>query len=177
MHSVISSLRSVGIPVAAICDIDILSNRTDVKNLLGALTSEEPTGFESKLNILSSGVQDLGQQVRKSDLQEAVDDVFDSVSSEIVSTSELKKFQKIFKKESGWAFLKVAGLAGLPGGDVSAAGKELVDLFKSMGLFVVPVGELERFAPYVPGHGPAWVNGALDKDLHLEDRTLSLIHI
>lgn len=173
MHSVVGSLSSVGIPVAAICDIDILSDRTDVEKLLKALTSDliEPTEYESKLNVLSSGVQDLGEQVRRSDLRTTINEALDGVSTELVSSSELKKLQKMCRKESGWVSLKRTGLGGLPGGDVSAAGKELVELFKSKGLFVVPVGELERFAPEIPGHGPAWVSAALDAEQHLPGKT------
>jgi hypothetical protein len=33
-------------------------------------------------------------------------------------------------------------------------------------MFVVPVGELERWAPEVPDHGPGWVAQALEQKTH-----------
>ena len=34
-----------------------------------------------------------------------------------------------------------------------------------LGLFIPPVGEIERFAKTIGGHGPAWVEGVLGRDL------------
>jgi hypothetical protein len=42
----------------------------------------------------------------------------------------------------------------------------LLDRLKDIGLLVVPVGELERFAPEVSGHGPPWVVEVLERGLH-----------
>ena len=36
---------------------------------------------------------------------------------------------------------------------------------EALGIFVVPVGELERFVKSVGGHGPAWVAEVLKQDL------------
>jgi hypothetical protein len=36
---------------------------------------------------------------------------------------------------------------------------------RQLGIFVVEVGELERFYPAAGGHGPAWVNESVAKDL------------
>jgi len=35
-----------------------------------------------------------------------------------------------------------------------------------MGLFIVPVGELERFIPAVGGKGPGWLTAVYESGLH-----------
>ena len=42
-------------------------------------------------------------------------------------------------------------------GDPPAAAASLLQNSQAAGLFVVSVGQIERFVPEVPGHGPAWV--------------------
>ena len=36
-------------------------------------------------------------------------------------------------------------------------------ILKTNGIFLVPVGELERFIKSVGGHGPNWVNNVIEK--------------
>jgi hypothetical protein len=38
-----------------------------------------------------------------------------------------------------------------------------------MGLFVLEVGEMERFVPQVGGHGPRWVNEVHERELHADE--------
>lgn len=44
----------------------------------------------------------------------------------------------------------------------------LINMLKSINLFVMPVGELEGFVKKVKVHGPGWVNDVLSQygDLH-----------
>jgi hypothetical protein len=56
---------------------------------------------------------------------------------------------------------------GVPAGDAARL-ENLLAYLRGVGLFVVPEGELEGFARGVPGHGPSWVNGVLERGLHAE---------
>lgn len=66
----------------------------------------------------------------------------------------------------GWQIVKRAGIAALPAGDAYEAGGRLIGRLASGGLFVVPVGELERWFPEISGHGTKWVTDALAANLH-----------
>ncbi len=63
----------------------------------------------------------------------------------------------------GWALAKKQGKPAVPPGDATVAFEKLDVALRAIGLFVVPVGELEGFDRNVPGHGPDWVNGVLEK--------------
>ncbi len=62
--------------------------------------------------------------------------------------------------------MKRGGTAAVPQGDASASAGRLINDLASAGLFVVPVGELERWVPEVESHGPAWVSAVLEQERH-----------
>ena len=63
---------------------------------------------------------------------------------------------------SGWKKLKRAGLSLLTGKDYSAA-QRVISYLSSIGIFVVPVGELERWFPDVEAsHGEGFVTTVLE---------------
>ncbi len=76
------------------------------------------------------------------------------------------RLRRIVKLEDGWARGKRGGLSVLPQGEASEAGVRLLEVLRAMGVHVVTVGELERWAPAVGGHGPAWVAAALEARVH-----------
>jgi len=55
--------------------------------------------------------------------------------------------------------------AFIPNGEASQAPDRLLAALEVIGIFVVPVGELEQFVKAEGGHGPTWVNNALKRDL------------
>jgi hypothetical protein len=79
--------------------------------------------------------------------------------------TEVEEIKKVLKKCSPWSMVKTAGKSFIPSGDATQAFCRLCNNLADQGLFVVEVGELERFVPSVGGHGPAWVNKVLEKNL------------
>jgi hypothetical protein len=63
--------------------------------------------------------------------------------------------------------VKRGGVQAIPQGDAAESSERLLNALRTIGLFVVPVGELERWEPAVPNHGTAWVNEVLDRELHV----------
>jgi hypothetical protein len=87
------------------------------------------------------------------------------IQSAAFPEAEAAEIGRILKKSSPWAVAKSAGRAFVPNGDPTQAMNRLFSRLEERGLFVVECGELERFVPSVPKHGPAWVNKALEKNL------------
>ena len=100
-------------------------------------------------------------QVGRDALTQALD-----AAEEILTPKDVEGLRAILKAETGWDKAKRAGLSIIPQGTAAGAAQSLVVKGKSAGLFIVPVGELERFVPAVGGHGPAWVNEVLARRLH-----------
>jgi hypothetical protein len=62
---------------------------------------------------------------------------------------------------------KLGGVARLPAGDAARAAERLRTNLAGLGLFLVPVGELERWVTVEGGHGPEWVSRVLEGNRHL----------
>ena len=86
--------------------------------------------------------------------------VEDAPSSEV-----LKRITAVAKKTTGWQKLKAGGRAVLPAGQCTNAFDTMTEELAQQGIFLVPVGELERWFPTVGGHGPAHVSEVHEKGL------------
>lgn len=58
------------------------------------------------------------------------------------------------RMNDGWSLAKRGGLDALPGGQLSERARDLVEQLARVSIFVVPVGELERWVPEIGGTGP-----------------------
>jgi ABC-type cobalamin/Fe3+-siderophores transport system ATPase subunit len=164
MHVVANALSAVRVPVIAIADFDILRENLDIERLANAMTINwEPLQHlrESLNSALTSEVKPL----RKTTALDAIAQATERMG-EVLSQSEIEDLRRILRAENGWDRAKRAGISSLPQGVTTSAAQQLLDALRHAGIFVVPVGELERFAPTVSGHGPAWVNEVLSQRLH-----------
>ena len=83
------------------------------------------------------------------------------------------EIEQVFKKASPWDAIKDAGAAAIPPGTPTQHWKRLQELGKAIGLWIVPVGELEGFCKAVGGHGPRWVQQVIEARDLSEDNELS----
>ena len=88
-----------------------------------------------------------------------------------LTRDDVRGIRATLRLNDGWQVVKRGGLASLPGGDAYDAGQRLVDELASLGVYVVPVGELERWFPEVAGHGTNWVTETLARGLHTRQGT------
>ena len=70
--------------------------------------------------------------------------------------------------------MKKFGVAGLPRGDARVNYEALVQKLEEIGIYLVPVGEVEAFCPEMGGHGPKFVNKVLTELDLADDRLESL---
>jgi hypothetical protein len=74
------------------------------------------------------------------------------------------------KKASAWESVKEAGDAAIPSGNPTQDMQVIRQYIQELGIWMVPVGELEGFCRSIGGHGPKWVQSVLDKrDLSGDD--------
>ncbi len=91
-----------------------------------------------------------------------------AIETPTLSKDDSTKIRQLVRSDSSWDRAKRGGKAAVPQGDPSASVEKLLATLRDLGLFVVEVGELERFAPTVPGHGPAWVSAVHEQGLHAD---------
>lgn len=155
------SLRALEVPCALVADLDVLREEHLVRQIVEALGGEwEP--LRAKWNTVSGAVTALAQNPLKTFVEERLAEVLAASSGPSLTRDEAARIRDAVKVEDGWTQLKRAGTGGVPQGAPSAACEELLSELAAVGLFVVPVGELERWVPTLGGHGPAWVSEALE---------------
>jgi hypothetical protein len=165
LASVVSALSAVSVPVAVVADFDFLREPADVERLVEALGGNFDS-LSADLQALAAALESDVKPLRRIALKDELDRRLDEMESATVGPKDAEALRGIIKAESGWDKAKRSGQAAVPQGQASEACSRLLAALAEIGLLVVPVGELERFVPAVGGHGPAWVTGVLEQQLH-----------
>lgn len=169
LAKVASAFRALDVPVVVIADIDLLREQerfAEVVEALGGIWAD----FDRDWRVLTSGINGMTRAPAIADVREVVDAALaQSAAGGTRLTSEASKLIRAATKvDDGWALVKDAGIHAARQGDSAAAADSLIDRLGELGLFLVPVGELERFHPAV-GEGSAWLGEVLAQRLHEEE--------
>ena len=163
MATLARALVALDVPVDIVADMDLLNDQNVLREIVEALAGDWPV------------VQPLAEAV-KTAIEEhkpwlSVDEIKNGISEELSkeslngeSAKQLRsRIGAIFRKASPWDAVKQAGEAALPAGQATQQFQELQGLCKGIGLWVVPVGEIEGFCKFVGGHGPGWVQQVIEE--------------
>lgn len=163
--SVAKALRAVSVPVVVVADFDILREVRDVAKIVETL-GEESITFDADAAVVRAALNNDVRPLRRIPLKDELLRTIDDLPGEIIDQKAAQALRGLIKAENGWDKAKKAGVAAVPQGEASAACGRLILALREIGLLVVPVGELERFAPEVGGHGPGWVANVMELGLH-----------
>jgi hypothetical protein len=161
----ITALRAINVEVQVVADFDVLAREALIKQLvegLGGTWSE----IEHDWKVVCGAINQLGSATPMTAVRADLEQALAAITDANLTREAAKRLRGIVKLEDGWSRAKQGGLSVLPQGEASESGKRLVAVLGAMGLYVVPVGELERWAPGVAGHGPQWTAGALEAKIH-----------
>jgi len=162
----IRALRALDVPVVAIADVDALREHqllSEIVEALGGSWSDLRTDWATVAAAMEA--QPAHAPIIH-DVREAIALVLGEDDAARLSERQTRKIRELTKSTDEWRTLKTAGLAGLPRGHAAEAGARLVKQLESLGLLIVPVGELESWGPTLGGHGAGFVAAALDAKLH-----------
>lgn len=163
LATAISALRAVSVPVVVIADFDILREVATVEKVFSQLGGDW-SNLAAQHGVLSAALS-AGRSLSKTQVETAFRERL-SLAGTVLTREDVEALRALLRSETGWDKVKMSGVAGVPGGDPSAAAGELLNTLERYGLFVVSVGELERWVPAIAGHGPSWVSSALDSEAH-----------
>ncbi|CAM3470492.1 ATP-dependent endonuclease [Occultella aeris] len=162
--SAVRSLRSAAVPVASVVDIDMLSNRTELKQLIDA-HGGDIAGFDSRLRSVQAAVVSKGETVPRERLRSRVGPLLELAPKDL-SPEEIANVRQVLQARSGWKQMKISGVA-LLNGDARAAIESIIDDLGALGIFIVPLGELESFHPAIGSRDKmAWLKQVMDERLH-----------
>lgn len=162
MAKVIKALKSLNVDVCLIPDFDVLNNEEILKNILSAFDIKW-SAIEKDYKIIDANLSSAKETIDRSLAKIQINEILDKKIVKTLSKDEITKIQAIIKTSSKWECVKKQGVNGLPSGDASSAFARIDAIFKSNGIYIVPVGELECFLRTIGGHGPEWVNKVLEQ--------------
>jgi hypothetical protein len=153
-------LRASRVPVACAVDIDFLQADHDFIGLVVACGGN-PDTFERDRKVVISAIQARAEKVEKVVAQAKIKEVFDSRRDTYLTSGDISRIKKTLEAQSGWRLFKLAAEAILRG-DAATAYQSLDDNLRKLGIFLVPVGELEGFHKSIPpGNKAYWLREVL----------------
>ncbi|MFD3776947.1 ATP-dependent endonuclease [Streptomyces sp. NPDC058612] len=161
-------LRSCGIPTAVIADLDLLNEATKIQRAveaLGGTWADIKTDVETlRRHLTDERIVPSAQSVK-----EQVNVILaHAKQGQTLTEDQCDKISILLKSSNSWRSLKKTGLNFLSGAPYNAA-KRVIDHCAAIGLFLVPVGELESWIREIETQKkPAWFAAAFEMGHYLK---------
>lgn len=156
-------LRDTHIPTCAIADLDVLNSSDDLRLLIESTNSNAET--DKILNIRKEIENELNQYDETNVLASLTGKITEFLEQLSINKHNLSgargALNRIRKEATKWYPVKLKGLEGFPA-SVKEQAEELIELAKSQGVFLVPVGELEGWLDLGTKRKNKWIVLALE---------------
>jgi hypothetical protein len=164
LKDVVKLLRDASIPCAAIADIDLLNSSADLAALVESFgTSPLPDDIAGYRDAIAAEIEGRPDEEILESLGEGVREFLAQLGSGEHSLSGARSaLRRLDAGSSRWNQIKLRGIDALDEPTKSRA-VQLLNRLKSMGIFVVPVGELESWAEVGTRRKKAWIVLALQQ--------------
>jgi hypothetical protein len=159
------ALLSTKVPTAIIADIDLLADRSKFEELLTVLGGD-PASLSAALNTVESALNVQATAPDRAYTRYRFIESIDANTESTLSPPEVREFRELLKTRSGWELAKKNGVGALPSGNAVDAFNAILIAAKSVGLFILPIGELERFHPEVGGNKQTWLRQVFESSLY-----------
>lgn len=166
LHKLVSALRSIYVPVVAVADMDILNDEANISRLVSSFGCDW-SSLKNDYRIATEPFRGSRSPATIGDVATAVNAVFSGRESEPYSPDAKREMQaQLRTHDSPWGMVKKFGQLAFEG-QAAPAVERLLGALDSLGVVLVRVGELERFAPGVAvAKGPSWLTAALETGAH-----------
>jgi hypothetical protein len=168
MPTVVEALRAVSVPVVVIADFDVLREQQPLRGIVENLGGTWSL-VEEDWSVVKSALDSDSRAPSKDYVAEKLNELIGGISTPTLQKEDTERIRQLTRAESGWDKAKRAGSAAVPQGQATERMERLLTSLREIGLFVVEVGEMERFVPQVGGHGPGWVNEVHERGLHADE--------
>ncbi len=168
MSRIIKALRSLNINVKLIADIDVLNDKEVFKGIVESFDVDFGT-MQTDYNNIVFNLHSPKEKIDRNSAKAEINQVLEGSNDTELSKGEIKSIREAISTISKWEGLKSAGATAIPAGNATTSFKTINQRLKSVGIYIVPVGELECFIKEVGGHGPEWVNTVLESYPNLDD--------
>ncbi|MFE2629813.1 ATP-dependent endonuclease [Streptomyces sp. NPDC059374] len=166
MHKLIRVLQAIHVPVVAVPDIDILNDSSNISRLVTSFQKDWKP-LERNYRVATQPFRQPQRVATLGDVVSAVNSIFAGREGEAFTGQARKDvLAQLRAQESPWAELKRYGESAFSG-EAAVAARDLLAQLDKIGIVLVRVGELERFAPALGvAKGAGWLNEALRAGAH-----------
>jgi hypothetical protein len=157
--TLIGAYKSLRIKVAAIADIDLLRQKGEFKKAISVLGGD----FAQIEDLYDQVANRLGEKAEKGPIDFVAEarNITDAIERDGITREHRDKFIALLSDTAKWSTAKKRGISMLDGDEREAA-ESLLSKCKSLGLFLVPWGELECWWPGGPAKNSTnWVERAV----------------
>lgn len=165
---VVDVLRRTGVPVKAVFDIDFLSEQALVKRTVQAFGIDWEV-IRPLWNRVDSAVRSGNSAKTNKEIKEDIVEIINKSNDDDLPKGDISE---ALKQGKAWHLVKKFGEKGIPNGDAQHDYRLLRDHLENIGIYLVPVGEIENFCPDMGSHGPKFVTKLLST-VPLADERLS----
>lgn len=161
-------LRQIGVPVKAVFDIDLLSEQTLVQSVVEAFGGQwddvKPLWIRVDAAVRAGNKPKTATQIKE--------EIISLLNESNVDDLPKGDVIEAMKQGKAWNEVKKYGARGIPKGEAQRDYVVLRDKLEEMGVYLIPVGEIENFCPEIGSHGPKFVTKLLST-IQLNDDRLS----
>lgn len=163
MPKVIGALKELRVDVKVIPDFDILNNEVVLKELV-QVCGGDWNRIEREYKILIADINQRSNVGRTgADVLKEIEAKLSDVMETVVSPTKMRNIRKSLESKTVWDQLKTTGATGVGAGNPRSACESILKYLSTIGIHVVPCGELECFVPTVGGHGPDWLHTVIEQ--------------
>ncbi len=161
---VIPALKSLNVKTIVIPDIDVLDKEKTFKPICEEMGLKwEDIG--SKWRSIISYVNSQRAQLNTEEVKKDIIEYLEQIATPQLSENDIDTIKKMLKASSAWAKVKEVGMNYF-NSNVFSDIDDIMKKCKKIGIFIVPVGELECFyKPAANKHSSAWLNIVMEQDL------------
>lgn len=161
------ALIGLGVSVRVVVDFDVLSERKRLQSIVESMGVDWEV-LSADWNLVYNSIADKRCELQGEDVKRDLAKLIDAIPSGALTKQIRDELSRIVRQSSPWSLAKSMGKNFVPSGEPTKACDRLLKLLAFHGIHVVPVGELECFDKTTPGHGPAWVNAVVGKDMNTD---------
>lgn len=163
MPKVIGALKELRVDVKVIPDFDVLNNEVVLKGLV-QVCGGDWSRVEHDYKILIADIKQRSNIGRTgADVLKEIEAELADVMGTVVSQTKMRNIRASLEANTEWDRLKKTGINGIGAGNPRSACESILKYLSTIGIHVVPCGELECFVPTVGGHGPDWLHTVIEQ--------------
>lgn len=162
MAALAEALRALDVTVDVIADMDVLKEEAVLRRIIEAL-GKNWAAVQAHAQPLKTAIEEHKPWLTSGEVAKGIREILDEAPTPGEFPKGLRAgIEAVFRKASPWDAVKDAGEAAIPAGQAMQHYDALQALCNHVGLWIVPVGELEGFCKSVGGHGPRWVQNVIE---------------